>query len=63
MLGRGICEKYQSRNEKFPKLNEYKLPSNSISSGSVKYLIRPDYYIQIKETNWYYIHVYTTITG
>ena len=45
-------------------INQYKLPSNSNSnsSGSVKCLIRPDYYIQIK-TNWYYIPVYTTITG
>jgi hypothetical protein len=50
-----------SRNHK-SKIN-YLQTLNSISSGSVKYLIRPDYYIQIKETNWYYINVYTTITG
>jgi hypothetical protein len=36
--------------------------SNSNSSGSVKYLIRPNYYTQIKE-KWYYINVYTTIKG
>jgi hypothetical protein len=31
----------------------------------VKYLIRPDYYIRIKEgeKNWYNIPVYTIITG
>jgi len=29
--------------------------SNSNSTGSVKYLIRPD------KNNWYYINVYTTI--
>jgi hypothetical protein len=45
-------------------LNYYRCNANSNSSGSVKYLIRPDYYIQIKERKtWYYIHVYTTITG
>jgi len=37
--------------------------SNFNSSGSVKYQIRPNYYTQIKEKNWYYIHVYTTIKG
>jgi len=37
--------------------------SNFNSSGSVKYLIRPNYYTQIKEKNWYYINVYTIIKG
>jgi len=37
--------------------------SNSKSPGSVKYLIRPNYYIQIKEKKLYYINVYTTIKG
>jgi len=36
--------------------------SNSNSAVSVKYLIRPNYYMQIKKT-WYYINVYTTIKG
>jgi len=36
--------------------------SNSNSVVSVKYLIRPNYYMQIKKT-WYYINVYTTIKG
>ena len=43
-----------SRNDKSRQITF----SNSNSAGSVKYLIRPKYYIQIKKT-WYY--VYTTI--
>ena len=43
-----------SRNDKSRQITF----SNSNSAGSVKYLIRPKYYIQIKK-NWYY--VYTTI--
>jgi hypothetical protein len=44
----------------------YRIPFqtlNSNSAASVKYLISPNYYIQIKKTNWYYINVYTTIKG
>jgi hypothetical protein len=36
--------------------------SNSNSAVRVKYLMSPNYYIQIKK-NWYYINVYTTIKG
>jgi len=43
-----------SRNDKSRQITFW----NSNSAGSVKYLIRPKYYIQIKKT-WYY--VYTTI--
>jgi len=44
----------------------YKIPVQTLyynSAVSVKYLISPNYYTQIKKKNWYYIHVYTTIKG
>jgi hypothetical protein len=37
--------------------------SNSNSTRSVKYLIRPNYYMSIQIKKWYYINVYTTIKG
>ena len=40
----------------------YKIPFQTLNSNSaisVKYLISPNYYIQIKK-NWYFLSVYTT---
>ena len=43
----------------------YKIPVQTLNYNfavSVKYLISPNYYPQIKE-NWYYMNVNTTIKG